>query len=36
MLGELLRASRPFSWINTALPFVAVGLWAQHRLSIAR
>lgn len=35
MLGELLRASRPFSWINTALPFVAVGLWAQHRLSIA-
>jgi 4-hydroxybenzoate polyprenyltransferase len=33
MLAELLRASRPFSWINTALPFLAVGLWAQHRLS---
>jgi len=35
MLGELLRASRPFSWINTILPFLAVGLWAQHRISAA-
>jgi lycopene elongase/hydratase (flavuxanthin-forming) len=35
MLNELLRASRPFSWINTALPFLAVGLWVQHRITLA-
>lgn len=35
MLNELLRASRPFSWINTALPFLAVGLWVQHRITPA-
>jgi lycopene elongase/hydratase (flavuxanthin-forming) len=35
MVRELFLASRPFSWINTALPFLAVGLWAQHRLSFA-
>jgi lycopene cyclase domain-containing protein len=34
-LGELLRSSRPFSWINTVLPFLAVGLWAQHRITPA-
>lgn len=35
MVSELLRASRPFSWINTVLPFVAVGLWTQHRVTAA-
>jgi 4-hydroxybenzoate polyprenyltransferase len=35
MLGELLRASRPLSWINTTLPFLAVGLWVQHRVTPA-
>lgn len=35
MLSELLRASRPFSWINTTLPFLAVGLWVQHRITLA-
>jgi 4-hydroxybenzoate polyprenyltransferase len=33
LMGELLRASRPFSWINTILPFLAVGLWVQHRIT---
>lgn len=33
MLNELLRASRPFSWVNTILPFLAVGLWVQHRIT---
>ena len=33
MVAELLRASRPFSWINTVLPFLAVGLWVQHRIT---
>jgi 4-hydroxybenzoate polyprenyltransferase len=35
VFGELLRASRPFSWINTMLPFLAVGLWVQHRITPA-
>jgi len=35
MLGELLRASRPFSWINTTLPFLAAGLWVDHRVTPA-
>ena len=35
MLNELLRASRPFSWINTTLPFLAVGLWVHHRITPA-
>jgi lycopene elongase/hydratase (flavuxanthin-forming) len=37
MVGDLWRASRPFSWINTTLPFLALA-WAVHRgidLSIA-
>jgi 4-hydroxybenzoate polyprenyltransferase/GT2 family glycosyltransferase len=29
-MGDILRASRPFSWINTALPFLAMA-WAVHR-----
>ena len=33
LLSELLRVSRPFSWINTVLPFLAVGLWVQHRIT---
>lgn len=33
MASELLRVSRPFSWINTVLPFLAVGLWVQHRIT---
>lgn len=33
MVADLLRASRPFSWINTVLPFLAVGLWVQHRVT---
>jgi len=35
VFGELIRASRPFSWINTILPFLAVGLWVQHRITLA-
>jgi 4-hydroxybenzoate polyprenyltransferase len=35
MVNEFLRASRPFSWINTTLPFLAVGLWVQHRITPA-
>jgi 4-hydroxybenzoate polyprenyltransferase len=29
-MGDLLRASRPFSWINTALPFLAMA-WSIQR-----
>jgi 4-hydroxybenzoate polyprenyltransferase/cellulose synthase/poly-beta-1,6-N-acetylglucosamine synthase-like glycosyltransferase len=29
MIADLWRASRPFSWINTALPFFALA-WATH------
>lgn len=29
MVPDLLRSSRPFSWVNTALPFAAVA-WAVH------
>ena len=32
---ELLAASRPFSWINTALPFVAAAFAASGRLDAA-
>jgi 4-hydroxybenzoate polyprenyltransferase len=31
----LLKASRPFSWINTVLPFLALGLWVQHGITPA-
>ncbi len=34
-MGELLRASRPFSWINTALPFLAAGLCVRPQLGVA-
>lgn len=30
MLGDLWRASRPFSWINTAFPFLAMAWAIQH------
>src|SRR5579864_9212240 len=29
-MADLFRASRPFSWINTGLPFLAMA-WAMHR-----
>lgn len=35
LFSELMRASRPFSWINTVLPFVAVALSLQHRFTPA-
>jgi lycopene elongase/hydratase (flavuxanthin-forming) len=35
LVSELMRASRPFSWINTVLPFVAVALSLQHRFTPA-
>lgn len=34
-MGDLLRASRPFSWINTALPFLAAGLCVRPQLGLA-
>jgi 4-hydroxybenzoate polyprenyltransferase len=34
IVSELLGASRPFSWINTALPFLAAALWLQHRITL--
>jgi lycopene elongase/hydratase (flavuxanthin-forming) len=35
LVSELMRASRPFSWINTMLPFIAVALSLQHRFTPA-
>lgn len=35
VVRELLSASRPFSWINTALPFVAAAFGAAGRIDAA-
>ena len=35
VVRELLSASRPFSWINTALPFAAAAFGAAGRIDAA-